>query len=57
MSEDKTITQEDLGTLAPSEVELLYLLRSKYRYGKVEIEMREGLPTFISRTIEREKVG
>lgn len=57
MSQDKVITQEDLGTLFPSEVELLWLIRNKYRFGKIEIEIRDGLPTFIARTIEREKIG
>lgn len=55
--EDEIITQESLGTLYPSEVELIYLIRTRYRYGRIEIEIRDGLPTFISRTIEREKVG
>lgn len=57
MQPDKVITQEDLGTLFPTEVELIWLIRNKYRYGKLEIEVREGLPTFISRTTEREKLG
>lgn len=55
--EDKIITQDSLGTLYPSEVELIHLIRTRYRYGRIEIEVRDGLPTFISRTIEREKVG
>jgi hypothetical protein len=57
MPEDKVITQIDLGALAPAEIELVWLIRNKYRYGKIEIEVREGLPTFIARTIERQKVG
>lgn len=57
MSDDNIITQDDLGTLAPSEVELLWLIRNKYRFGKIEVETRDGIPTFISRTIERQKVG
>lgn len=57
MPEGNIITQEDLGSLAPAEVELLWLIRNKYRYGKIEIETRDGLPTFIARTVEREKIG
>lgn len=54
---DKIITQEDLGILYPQEVELITLLREKYRYGEVSIEVRDGLPIFIVQTIKREKLG
>lgn len=57
MVEEKIITQESLGALAPSEIELLHLIRTKYRYGKLEIEVRDGFPTFIQKTVEREKLG
>lgn len=57
MSEDNIITQESLGILYPQEIELLVLMRKKYRYGTIEIEVRDGLPVFIIQTIKREKLG
>jgi hypothetical protein len=57
MSSNPTLTQEDLGKLHTGEVALLYMLRTKYRWGKVEIEVADGVPVFLSRTIERDKLG
>lgn len=57
MSSEPTLTQEDLGTLHTSEVALIYMLRTKYRWGKIEITVEDGVPVFLSRTIERDKLG
>ncbi len=57
MANDPTLTQDDLGSLHTSEVSLIYMLRTKYRWGKVEIEVADGVPVFVSRTIERDKLG
>lgn len=57
MSADPTVTQEDLGALHQSEVDLVWLIRTKYRYGTVEILTRDGLPADILKTTERERLG
>jgi hypothetical protein len=49
--------QEDLGELTSAEIELIHLLRTKYRFGEVTIETREGQPTFVVQTIVRSKLG
>jgi len=56
-NDDPVIDEVMWGTLHQSEIDLLVLIRSKYRYGIIQIEVRDGLPTFLQRTIEREKVG
>lgn len=43
--------------LKPQEIDLLRLIRSKYRYGKIEIEIRDGVPTDLVRTIERHRLS
>lgn len=43
--------------LKPQEIDLLRLIRSKYRYGKIEIEIRDGVPTDILKTVERQRLS
>lgn len=43
--------------LHPLEAELIRLIRTKYRFGTLQIESRDGLPVFLLRTVEREKIG
>lgn len=43
--------------LKPQEVALLSLIRGKYRWGKIELEVRDGVPTDIVRTVERERLS
>lgn len=57
MLSDQKIIESDLLPLSDAEMELLYAIRHKWRHGKIEIDIRDGAPTFISRTIEREKLG
>lgn len=52
-----TLVETDLLPLGDGEMALIYMLRTKYRWGKVEIEVADGVPTFISRTVERDKLG
>lgn len=54
---EPTLVQEDLGELTSAEIELIHLLRTKYRFGEVTIETREGQPTFVVQTIVRSKLG
>lgn len=48
---------EDLGKIHEAELELLWLMRNKYRYGTIEILVRDGIPVDILRTVERERLG
>lgn len=57
MSKPEVITQESLGTLYPQEVELIWLMRNRWRYGNVEIIVRDGVPVDIIRTVERHRLG
>lgn len=43
-----------LGQLHPFEIQLIKKIRNEYRFGKVEIETRDGLPVYILKTIKRE---
>lgn len=45
--------ENNLLPLHPREIELLTLIRTKYRYGSLEIITRDGLPEDIKITVER----
>ena len=49
-------TVDDLGNLNIREIHLLWMIRHKYRFGKMTIECRDGLPVHIIQTIERQKL-
>lgn len=49
--------QNSLGELKPQEIELILLIRTKYRFGSIEIVTRDGLPVDILRTVERTRMG
>ena len=53
----ENITADDLLPLKQQEVDLIYLLRHVYRYGSVEILVRDGVPNDIMRTVERTRLG
>lgn len=57
MPQPEVIKQEDLGTLYPQEVELIWLMRNRWRYGSIEIVVRDGIPVDLIRTVERHRVG
>lgn len=44
-------------SLHPQEEELIMLLRSTYRFGTIEIVMRDGLPVDILKTVIRQRIG
>lgn len=50
---NNNVTAADILPLRQQEIDLLYILRHRYRYGTVEILVRDGLPVDILRTIER----
>lgn len=45
-----------LGELHPREIALLKEIREHYRYGTVEIQMHDGLPAQILKTVVRQKL-
>lgn len=51
------MTEKEILPLKPQEIDLIYLIRNKYRYGTVEIMVRDGVPSDILRTIERVRLG
>ena len=53
----KQITSKDLGELHPKEVELIWLIRHQYRFGVIELQLRDGLPQDILKTVNRHRLG
>ncbi len=43
--------------LKQQEVDLINLMRTKYRYGTIEIVVRDGVPQDVLKTIERTRLG
>jgi hypothetical protein len=56
MKPNKTTTS-DLGELHQKEIDLIYLIRTKYRFGSIELVLRDGLPQDVIKTIERQRLG
>lgn len=59
-NQKKTITKEDLKDLKdlhPLEIDLILTLREDFRFGTVEIQMHEGLPRNLLKTIQRRNLG
>jgi len=53
----KKITSNALGELHQKEIDLIYLIRNKYRFGSIEIVLRDGLPEDILKTVNRHRLG
>lgn len=51
------IGEKDVLPLNQKEADLIYLLRNVFRYGSVEIVMRDGVPVDLIRTIQRVRLG
>ena len=51
-SNDSTIIE--IVELHPQEIQLLKMLRNKFRFGDITIKMRDGLPFRLVRTMEFE---
>lgn len=54
---NKKITTKDLGELHPKEMELIFLIRTQYRFGTIELVLRDGLPEDIIKTVRRNRLG
>lgn len=51
------ISQEEILPLRQQEIDLIFAIRKKYRYGSVEIIVRDGIPVDLIRTVERVRLG
>ena len=47
------MTQEEILPLKPQEIDLIYLIREKYKFGTIEVVCKDGVPIDILRTVER----
>ena len=52
--EKRLTTKEEIGELKPSELNLIYHLRNRFRFGEIRIQVRDGFPWRISRITEYE---
>ena len=43
--------------LHPNEVEIIESIRKRYRYGKIEVITRDGIPIAIEKTVERQSLN
>lgn len=58
MSQEELLKQiELLMPLKPQEIDLLRLIRSKYRFGTIEIMVKDGVPIDILKTVERQRLS
>ena len=57
MEKQNQPTAKDLGELHPKEVDLIWRLRNKYRFGEITIKVRDGIPWSIVKTTVTEHLG
>ncbi len=53
----KQVTAKDIGELNQNELDLIFLIRKKYRFGRLEIVVADGVPRDTLKTIERTRLG
>lgn len=46
-----------VGALHDNEVDLILLIREKYRFGQIVIRTHNGIPQYVEKTVERERLG
>lgn len=49
--------EQELLPLHQNEIDLILMIRHEYRFGKIEIDCRDGLPQDILKTIQRTRLG
>jgi len=57
MKKEVEITEKDILPLHQNEIDLLWFLRNRYRFGEVTLLMRDGLPQDLIKTVERRRMG
>jgi hypothetical protein len=50
-------TEKQILPLKQQEIDLIVLMRTKYRHGPLEIIVRDGIPFDILKTVERRRLG
>lgn len=51
------LNQQQILPLKQNEIDLIILMRTKYRFGTIEVSMRDGLPQALLKTVERTNLG
>jgi len=51
------VSQESLGRLDQSELDLIYHIRNRFRYGQIVVEVRDGKPYRINKVTEYQTLG
>lgn len=54
---NQELNQQQILPLKQHEIDLIYLMRTKYRYGTIEIQVRDGLPQALLKTVQRTNLG
>lgn len=57
MEKNEEITQESLGKLDQKEVELIYHIRHRFKFGDLVIQTRDGKPYRILKVTEYQSLG
>lgn len=52
MKENQKIQQSDLGDLTQKEIDLIYYIRERFRFGDIIIQTRDGQPYRIMKVTE-----
>ena len=53
----ENVSADSVLPLKQQEADLIYLFRNVYRFGTVEVVVRDGVPCDIIKTIERTRLG
>jgi len=56
MNQQENNINNDLGELHKLEIQLIKRIRNDYRFGRIEVETRDGLPVYILKTVKRESL-
>jgi hypothetical protein len=49
--------ESDILPLNEKEIDLIWFIRNRWRWGDVVIEIQDGVPNYLVRTVERQKLG
>lgn len=55
--QQNNFSMDQVGELNEKEIELILILRNEFRFGKIEIFMRDGIPQYLEKTIKRKNLG
>jgi len=51
-AQPKTVTKEMIGELTPKELQLIWLIRNRFRFGEILMQVRDGAPFRIMKAFE-----